>query len=88
MLSPRKMVDIISAATGHDIQLIELSQEQAREQLQAAGQPQEIIEFFMWVYGNTPPIGYTVVPTVEQVTGHPPRTFAQWVNENVNHFCP
>ncbi|MEU6035564.1 NmrA family NAD(P)-binding protein [Actinomadura sp. NPDC047616] len=35
---------------------------------------------------GTPEAGYTVLPTVEQVTGRPARTFAQWVEENAAAF--
>jgi hypothetical protein len=52
----------------------------------AAGMAEEIIEFMRWAYGNTPPAGYTVVPTVQQVTGRPPRTFRQWVSEAIEQF--
>jgi uncharacterized protein YbjT (DUF2867 family) len=86
VLSPRKMVNAIGAAMGCDIPFIELTVEEANVAWQAAGMPQEFIDFMMWAYGNTPEVGYTVVPTVEQVTGHPPRTFAQWAAENVAKF--
>lgn len=86
VLTPREMVRTIGKAIGRDIQFIELTEAQAREAWQAEGFPQDVIEFFVWAHGNTPPIGYTVVPTVEQVTGRPPRTFAQWAGEHVNDF--
>jgi len=86
VLSPRKIIGLISQALGRDIQLVELSEAEARVKLKAEGYPQEVIEFFMWIYGNTPEIGYTVVPTVEDVTGHSARTCAQWVQENLGQF--
>jgi uncharacterized protein YbjT (DUF2867 family) len=86
VLTPRKMVQIIGSAIGQDIRFIDLTEAEAREEWKAAGHPQQIIDFLMWVYGNTPPMGYTVVPTVEQVTGHPPRIFAQWAGDHVNNF--
>ena len=84
--TPRDMVRTIGSAIGRDIRFIELTETEAREQWQAEGHPQQVIDFLVWVYGNTPPIGYTVVPTVEQVTGRPPRTFAQWAAEHANDF--
>jgi len=86
VLTPREMVRIISATTGHNIQFIELTEAQAREQWRAAGTPPEVIEFLVWAYGNTPPVGYTLSPAVEQVTGRPPRTFAQWAAEHSDDF--
>jgi uncharacterized protein YbjT (DUF2867 family) len=86
VLTPRAMLASISAVIGRDLQLIELTEAQAREQWRAEGFPDEIIEFFVWAHGNTPELGYTVVPTVEQVTGKPARTFAQWAAENAALF--
>jgi uncharacterized protein YbjT (DUF2867 family) len=86
VLTPRAMARTIGAAIGRDIQFIELTEAQAREGWRAAGFPDEVIEFFVWAHGSTPPIGYTVVPTVEQVTGRPPRTFAQWAAEHADTF--
>jgi len=86
VLTPPEMVQMIAATIGRDIRFIELTEAQAREQWAAEGYPQEFIEFFVWAHGNTPPIGYTVVPTVEQVTGRHALTFAQWAAEHVDDF--
>jgi uncharacterized protein YbjT (DUF2867 family) len=86
VLTPREMVRTIGAAIDRDIQFIELTEAQAREQWQASGYPNEVIEFFVLALGNTPPEGYTVVPTVEQITGGPARTFAQWAAEHADAF--
>lgn len=86
VLSPRKMIRMIGAALECDIPFIELTEAEAVEEWRAAGMPQEVVDFMLWVYGNTPEIGYTVVPTVEQVTGRPARTFAQWAAENADEF--
>jgi uncharacterized protein YbjT (DUF2867 family) len=86
VLSPRKMVRMIGEALGREIPFIELTVEEAKIQWQAAGMPQEFIDFMLWAYGNTPEVGFSIVPTVEQVTGRPPRTFAQWATENVDKF--
>lgn len=84
---PRK-VRTIAAAIGRDIEFVELTEEQARMRWRESGYPDEVIEFFVFVHGNTPPMGYTVVPTVEEVTGRPPRTFAQWAAEHADAFRP
>ncbi len=85
-LTPREIVRTIGAAIGREIEYIELTEEQAREQWRAAGFPEEHIDFFVMVHGNTPPEGYTVVPTVEQVTGRPARSFAEWATEHAGDF--
>lgn len=86
VLTPHEMVATIGEALGREIPLIELTEAEAREQWRAEGYPDDVIEFFVWAHGSTPPIGYTVVPTVEQVTGRAPRTFAQWAAEHADAF--
>lgn len=79
-------VRILSAAIGKDIQFVELTEDQARDRMREQGSPEDAINFVLGWYANPPISGYTVVPTVEQVTGHPARTFAQWASENVQYF--
>lgn len=86
VLTPPQMVQLISTAIGRDLQFIELTEAQAVERWKAAGFPDEVIEFFKWAHGNTPEIGYTVAPTVQQVTERPARTFAQWAAEHADAF--
>jgi uncharacterized protein YbjT (DUF2867 family) len=86
VLTPPEMVRIIGDAIGRKIEFIELSEAQAREKWKAQGFPDEVIEYFVWMFGNTPEIGYTVAPTVQQVTGQPPRTLAQWAAEFADSF--
>ncbi|MBP1080223.1 MULTISPECIES: hypothetical protein [Bacillus] len=40
------------------------------------------IEFFIQMGKNPPEVGYSVLPTVEQVTGKPAKTFVEWVTEH------
>ncbi|MBG0850493.1 NAD(P)H-binding protein [Streptomyces spinoverrucosus] len=79
-------VAAIAAARGREITLVELTEEQAAEEWRAAGQPQDLIDFLLDVYGNTPEVGRTVIDTVEKVTGRPARTFGQWVAEHADAF--
>jgi uncharacterized protein YbjT (DUF2867 family) len=86
VLTPRDMTRMIGEAIGREVQFVELTPDQAREEWGGAGLPRDVIEFLLWVYDNTPPHGYTVVPTVEQITGQPARTFAQWAAEHAAAF--
>ncbi|MCI0649475.1 MAG: NmrA family NAD(P)-binding protein [Chloroflexi bacterium] len=86
-LTPPEMVHTIGAAIGRDLRFVELTEAQARQRRRESGYPEEVIEFFVWALGHTLEEGYTVVPTVEQVTGHWPRTFAQWAAEHAEVFC-
>jgi uncharacterized protein YbjT (DUF2867 family) len=86
VLTPADMVRILGAAIGREITLIPLTEEQARQQWRDEGFPDDVVDFFVWAHGNTPEIGYTVAPTVPDVTGRPARTLAQWAAENADRF--
>ncbi|RJL31947.1 NAD(P)H-binding protein [Bailinhaonella thermotolerans] len=85
-LTTTEKIRILSEAVGREIGFVELTEEQAREKWSAEGMPPPVIDFLIDALGNTPEVGYTVVPTVERVTGRPARTFAQWAAENAGAF--
>ncbi|MER5939407.1 NAD(P)H-binding protein [Streptomyces sp. NPDC001928] len=76
----------VAAARGREIDLVELTEEQAVAQWRAAGHSQDVIGFLLEAYGNTPEVGRTVLDTVEKVTGQPARTFGQWATEHADVF--
>ncbi|SDJ94631.1 NAD(P)H-binding protein [Streptomyces indicus] len=86
VLTLQDKVDAIAAARGSAVRLLELTEEQAREQWQAKGFPEETIEFLVMVYRDTPVEGRTVTDVVERVTGRPARTFAAWAREHAAEF--
>jgi uncharacterized protein YbjT (DUF2867 family) len=79
-------VAAIGAAIGREVELVELTEEQARAEWAQAGLPPHVIDFLVDVLGNTPELGYTVAPTVQEVTGRPARTFVQWAVEHADAF--
>jgi uncharacterized protein YbjT (DUF2867 family) len=79
-------VKTLADAAGLEITLIELTEEQAVAQWQAAGLAEDVIGFLLMAYGDTPEVGRTVSGTVEKVTGRPARTFAQWAAEHADAF--
>ncbi|MFX3633943.1 MAG: hypothetical protein ACE3L7_26670 [Candidatus Pristimantibacillus sp.] len=85
-LSRIEAVRTISEGIGKDIQFDELTEEQARQNWRDQGYEEGDIDFFVLMGKNPPEIGHTVVPTVEQVTGCPARTLAEWVAEHKNEF--
>ncbi|MFD7089191.1 NAD(P)H-binding protein [Streptomyces sp. NPDC059896] len=86
VLTLQDKVDALAAARGREITLVELSEETARRRWRAAGQSEDLIDFLIMVYRDTPPEGRTVVGTVEEVTGRPARTFAEWSAEHASVF--
>lgn len=69
-----------------DVEIEFLNEEQERARLAAAGVDQEYIEFSIMLGTNTPEEAAWVTPTVQEVTGKPARTFAQWAAENREKF--
>ncbi|MFI6519391.1 NAD(P)H-binding protein [Spirillospora sp. NPDC050679] len=81
-------VRLLAEAVGRGIEYVELTEEQARAKWAADGMPPEVIEFLVKALGDTPEVGYTVTTAVEDITGRPARTFAQWAAENAADFRP
>ncbi|GAA0357125.1 NAD(P)H-binding protein [Bacillus horti] len=86
VFSRAETVKKMAEAIGKEISFIELSEEEARQGWKEQGFQDEDIDFFVEMGKNPPEVGYTVLPTVEQVTGQPARTFAQWLSENKHKF--
>ncbi|MFD4218507.1 NmrA family NAD(P)-binding protein [Streptomyces griseus] len=86
VLTVRDKTAAVAAARGADVELVELTEEQALASWRGQGMPEDVIAFLIDVYRDTPPEGRTVIDTVEKVTGRPARTFAQWAEEHAEHF--
>ncbi|MFH9756824.1 NAD(P)H-binding protein [Streptomyces griseus] len=86
VLTVRDKTAAVGAARGADVELVELTEEQALASWRGQGMPEDVIAFLIDVYRDTPPEGRTVIDTVEKVTGRPARTFAQWADEHAEHF--
>ncbi|MBE1564978.1 NAD(P)H-binding protein [Nonomuraea africana] len=84
----RQRLAALAQVLGRELEFVELTEEQARERWRTAGYAEELIDLLADWQGNPPPQAYTVVPTVERITGRPPRTFAQWATEHAAHFQP
>ncbi|WP_117208461.1 NAD(P)H-binding protein [Allorhizocola rhizosphaerae] len=76
----------IAAAIGEPIEFVELSEAEARAKWAAEGLPPEVIEFFVMAHGNPPEAAWTVLPTVEQITGRPALSLVDWAAEHAHLF--
>ncbi|MGJ6966697.1 SDR family oxidoreductase [Streptosporangium sp. G11] len=85
-LTPPEKVRTIGTVLGRDVRYIELTRDEVVAGWRQSGYSDEDIEFFLTMRTNPPEAGYTVLPTVEKVTGKPARTFAEWVRENAAAF--
>lgn len=86
-LSPREQAAILTAALGTAIDVVDLSPAQVREALVAQGMTPERVDAVLAVRGTEAAVlGMTVFPTVEQITGRPPHTYAEWVDAHLDAF--
>ncbi|WP_086818510.1 NAD(P)H-binding protein [Allokutzneria sp. NRRL B-24872] len=85
-LTVPEKVAVLSAALGKQIRFVELPEAEARDRMRAKGVAEEDIDFVLGWHANPPKEAYTVTPVIEEVTGRPARTFAQWAAENADAF--
>jgi uncharacterized protein YbjT (DUF2867 family) len=84
-LLPTEQIEILGRALGRDLRYIPLSNEETRAELLKTTPPEYVDAFFdFYVEGAIDET--TVRDTVEQVTGTPPRTFAQWAAAHADRF--
>ncbi|MBO2454389.1 NAD(P)H-binding protein [Actinomadura barringtoniae] len=84
-LRPAEQVLILGAALGRDLRAVELSNEEAREEM-TASMPVEYVDAFFDFYVNGALDESIVRPTVKEVTGREPRTFADWAAAHTTDF--
>lgn len=87
-LTPQERTRILAEATGQDITFVPLSEADERARLRSYGYDEDYVEFGIQLATNPPDAGGVVLPTVEDVTGQPARTFAQWAHEHAAQFHP
>jgi uncharacterized protein YbjT (DUF2867 family) len=84
-LRAAERVAILSEALGRHLPFEPLSNEAARRELSANMPPEYVDAFFdFFVEGSIDET--TVLPTVADVTGRPPRTFQEWAQEHASEF--
>jgi uncharacterized protein YbjT (DUF2867 family) len=86
-LTPREQIAILSKAVGRDVNFDQITHQQAVDRLMGTGVPQADAEYVIGWYATPSADHTTVVNTVEQVTGRPARTFAQWATEHAGRFA-
>lgn len=99
MVTTREQVAAIGAALGEPVRYEEVTRERAREILVAQGgfaaEAADLMLGFVEYGGDAPDGDYAdqdwtaldrTWPDVEKVTGHPPRTFAEWALDHVEDW--
>ena len=87
-LSRRDLAGVIAEVTRRPVGFEELTEHQVRAQMQDMGVQPDVIDYVVGYEASPPPEASVVLPVVADVTGRPPRSFAQWVQENIETFVP
>ncbi|WP_030691075.1 NAD(P)H-binding protein [Streptomyces globisporus] len=85
-LLPAQRLAVLAEVLGRDLRFRALSDEEGRADMAAAGVPEPYIQAFFGFYGEGTLDESRTYPTVEQVTGRPPRTFGQWATAHRTAF--
>ena len=84
-LTQAEQVRVIGEVLGRPLRWVELPRAEARAQLLADGLPESFVDVLLDVYAVMPRCA-EVTTTVEEVTGRPARTFAEWVSDHAAEF--
>jgi uncharacterized protein YbjT (DUF2867 family) len=84
-LLPESQVAILAAGLGRRLVFEPQSDEEARRQMQTQ-MPDEYVDAFFAFFVDGTLDETTVWPTVEEVLGRPPGTFAAWTRRNAHRF--
>jgi uncharacterized protein YbjT (DUF2867 family) len=85
-LLPADRLAVLGAMLGRNLTLRALSPDEARAELTAA-MPAEYVDAFFRFYIDGTLDESTVHPTVDEITGRPPRTFQQWAAAHADAFA-
>lgn len=84
-LTPAEQVAILAEATGRDLVCQGLTDDQARAEMLETTPPEYVDAFFDF-YADGAIDESIVRPTVDDILGRPPRTFAQWADAHADAF--
>ena len=82
---PADRVRVLAGILGRELQFVPLTDAEAREQM-SASMPPEYVSAFLSFFADGTYNDSVVHPTVQQLTGRPPRSFEQWANAHANAF--
>lgn len=86
-LLPEQQVQIVASALGRSVCFEPQGDDEARREM-SRGMPKEYVDAFFEFFAAGALDESEVLPTVERLTGRPPRTFARWVAAHVEELRP
>jgi uncharacterized protein YbjT (DUF2867 family) len=84
-LLPADRVRVLGAVLGRDLRFEGQSDAEARAEMSATTPPEYVDAFFSF-YADGTLDESKVLPTVQEITGRPPRTFEQWAEAHADAF--
>ncbi|ONI84497.1 hypothetical protein ALI144C_14210 [Actinosynnema sp. ALI-1.44] len=81
-------VKIIGEVTGKDLRLEEETPEEARARMLVSGWPEPLVDSALEAWASMVENPEPIVPTVEEVTGRPAKTFREWARDHLTDFTP
>lgn len=84
-VTPRQQAEAIGAALGEPIRFVELTADQAREQM-LRFMPEPVVATTLDILGAPTAAELRTSPDVERILGRPAGTFAAWAERNVAAF--
>lgn len=85
-VSVRQKVATLARALGREIRLVELTEEQARQQWKEAGYDDELVELLVAWQQRPPSEAGRIDPALPTILGRPARTFEDWVADHLDAF--
>ena len=84
-LTQAEQLAVIGAALGRELRLVEVPPQVARERM-VQRLPAPIVDGLLRIFAEATRRPAEVLPTVAEVTGRPPRSFAQWAADHRADF--
>jgi uncharacterized protein YbjT (DUF2867 family) len=85
LITPRQQVSVIADALGEPVEYVELTPEQARQQM-LAFMPEPVIDTTLEILGQPTPVEQAISPDIDKVLGRSPNTFADWTRRHLAAF--
>lgn len=85
-LRPADRVEVLAGVLGRDLRFEAQPNDEARAEMSQA-MPVEYVDAFFSFYVDGTLDESPVLPTVQELTGRPPRTFEQWANSHADAFA-
>jgi uncharacterized protein YbjT (DUF2867 family) len=82
---PAERLSILAEVLGRDLRIESLTEQEAEAELRKAN-PEDFVQAFMRFFAKGEFDDSHVLPTVKEITGEEPRTFAQWAAHHSHEF--